>query len=185
MLAAAGAATPPTSLDALAWGGTPVSVDLPPPVPLFPRIDKKAYLAEIEPVALAEDAPPPAAVPPPAPARPTPPTHEGKPMIDIDQFASVELKVGTVLAAERVPKSNKLIKLQVDLGAETRQVVAGIGREYTPEDLPGKQVILVANLAPATLMGVESQGMVLAASVDGAPCLLQPATPVPPGTPVK
>ena len=79
-------------------------------------------------------------------------------MIDIEKFFETELKVGTVTAAEAVPKSNKLVQLTVDLGGESRQVVAGIARQYPPEALVGRQVVVVANLQPATLMGVESQG---------------------------
>jgi methionyl-tRNA synthetase len=106
-------------------------------------------------------------------------------MISIDQFSETELLVATVTAAERVPKSDKLIKLTVDLGRESRTVVAGIGKQYAPEELTGKQVVVVANLQPAKLMGVESQGMVLAASDDGVPVLLHPAAPVPNGTRVR
>lgn len=84
-------------------------------------------------------------------------------LIRIDDFAKVVLKVGKVLQAERVEKSNKLIKLQVDTG-ETRQIVAGIGKAYTPEELVGKKIVVVANLEPAKLMGVESNGMLLAAT---------------------
>ena len=93
--------------------------------------------------------------------------------------------MATVTAAERVPKSNKLVKLTVDLGEETRTVVAGIGLAYQPEDLVGQQVVVVANLQPAKLMGIESQGMVLAASIDGKPVLLHPDRQVPNGTRVK
>lgn len=107
-------------------------------------------------------------------------------MIDILQFAQMELKVGTVTAAEAVPKSSKLLKLAVDLGeAEPRTLVAGIARQYPPQELVGRQVVVVANLQPAVLMGVESRGMVLAASMDGVPVLLQPASPVANGTPVR
>jgi methionyl-tRNA synthetase len=106
-------------------------------------------------------------------------------MIDIERFFETELKVATVIAAEPVPKSNKLLKLAVDLGGERRQLVAGIAKEYAPEALVGRQVVVVANLQPATLMGVESQGMVLAASVDGAPVLLRPDREVPAGSRVK
>lgn len=94
-------------------------------------------------------------------APPTPSTT-----IEIDTFKRVELRVAKVLAAERVPKSTKLIKLQVSLGTEERQVVAGIGQHYEPEQLVGKKIVVVANLAPAKLMGNESQGMLLAASND-------------------
>ncbi|MGH7363757.1 MAG: methionine--tRNA ligase, partial [Candidatus Methylomirabilales bacterium] len=85
-----------------------------------------------------------------------------------------------------VPKSKKLVKLRVDLGGEERTVVAGVLQDYSPETLVGRQVILVANLKPATLMGVTSQGMVLAATApDGRVVLLQPDREVPPGSPVK
>ena len=88
--------------------------------------------------------------------------------------------------AERVPKSDKLIRMRVDLGEpELRQVVAGIGKRYEPSDLVGKQVVVVANLQPAKLMGVESNGMILAGTLDGLPILLHPAQEVPPGTLVK
>lgn len=107
-------------------------------------------------------------------------------MITIDQFFQTELRVATVIAAEPVPKSNKLIQLSVDLAEEApRTLVAGIAREYTAEYLVGKQVVVVANLEPATLMGVQSNGMVLAASEDGKPVLLHPERPVPNGTKVR
>lgn len=96
-----------------------------------------------------------------------------------------ELRVATVLAAEPVPKSQKLLKLTLDLGGETRTVVAGIAQAYRPEEVQGKQVVVVANLQPAKLMGVESRGMVLAASEDGIPILLHPARPVANGTRVR
>ena len=83
--------------------------------------------------------------------------------ISIEDFQKVQLKVAKILSAERVPKSNKLLKLQADLGTEQRQIVAGIGKKYAPEDVVGKTIVVVANLKPAKLMGVESQGMVLAA----------------------
>lgn len=85
-------------------------------------------------------------------------------LIDIGEFAKVKLRTGIVIAAEAVPKSEKLLKLQVDLGTEQRQVLAGIAKHYSPEDLIGKTVVVVANLKPAKLMGMESQGMILAAS---------------------
>ena len=106
-------------------------------------------------------------------------------MISIEQFFETELKVATVTAVEEIPKSNKLIKLVVDLGDESRVLVAGIAREYTAEQLLGRQVVIVANLQPAKLMGIESQGMVLAASEGGRPILLALDSPVPNGTPVK
>lgn len=93
-------------------------------------------------------------------------------MIDIDQFAAVELRTATIVAAERVPETDKLIKLEVDLGGEKRQMVAGIAESYEADELPGKKVVVVANLQPATIMGVESQGMVLAATADAGPVLV-------------
>lgn len=87
--------------------------------------------------------------------------------ITIDEFMKVDLRTGKILEAEKVKKSKKLIQLKVDIGTETRQVLAGIAESYEPEDLIGRTVIIVANLKPAKLMGIESQGMVLAASKDG------------------
>ncbi len=88
-------------------------------------------------------------------------------LITIDEFMKVELRTGKILEAEKVKKSKKLIQLKIDIGTETRQVLAGIAESYEPEDLIGRTVIIVANLKPAKLMGIESQGMVLAASNDG------------------
>jgi methionyl-tRNA synthetase len=86
-------------------------------------------------------------------------------MITIEDLAKVELKIGKVLEAKRVAGSNKLIVMKVDTG-EKRQIVAGIGKAYTPEELTGKSIVVVSNLQPVKLMGVESQGMLLAASDD-------------------
>ena len=86
-------------------------------------------------------------------------------MITLEDFAKVELKIGKVIEAKRVEGSNKLIVMRVDTGEE-RQVVAGIGKAYTPEELTGKKIVVVTNLQPAKLMGVESEGMLLAASDD-------------------
>jgi methionyl-tRNA synthetase len=105
-------------------------------------------------------------------------------LISIEDFARMELKVGKVLSAERVKGSNKLIRLMVDTGGE-RQVVAGIGKHYEPDALVGKTVIVVANLKPAKLMGVESNGMVLAASNGELLSLVTPDTAIPPGSRVK
>jgi methionyl-tRNA synthetase len=87
-------------------------------------------------------------------------------VITLEEFQKIELRVATVLRAERVPGTDKLLKLQIDLGSEQRQLVAGIAKHYTPEELPGKQIVVVANLQPAVIRGVESQGMLLAASTD-------------------
>ncbi|WP_447968599.1 methionine--tRNA ligase [Nitrospira sp. M1] len=105
--------------------------------------------------------------------------------IDIEDFMKVKLKVGKVLEAERVPKSNKLLKLQVDLGSERRQIVAGIGKKYEPDQLIGQTIVVVANLKPAKLMGVESQGMVLAAGGKEVLGLLTMNEDTAPGSQVK
>ena len=107
------------------------------------------------------------------------------PQITLEEFQKIQLKTAKVLNAERVPRSEKLIRLQVDLGGEQRQVVAGIGKAYTPEELIGRTVVLVANLKPAKLMGVESQGMVLAAGDADVLEVLILQRDVPPGTKVK
>jgi methionyl-tRNA synthetase len=90
-----------------------------------------------------------------------------KPPITIDDFGKIDLRIGTVIAAESVPKSTKLLKLQVEVGSERRQVVAGIAQHYRPEDLVGKSIVVVFNLQAAKLMGQESRGMLLAASDPG------------------
>ncbi len=106
-------------------------------------------------------------------------------LISINEFAKAQLKIGKVIAAERVEGSNKLIKLQVDTG-ENRQIVAGIGKSYAPEDLKGKSIVVVANLKPAKLMGVESQGMLLAATDDsGEPVILIPEKDVKQGALIR
>ena len=121
---------------------------------------------------------PDAPVAPPAPATPAP--------IEISAFMSVELRVAKVLVAERVPKSKKLMKLRVDAGTEERTIVAGIAEAYEPEPLVGKLIVIVANLKPAKLMGIESNGMVLAASTDaGAPILIEPGAGAAPGMRVR
>ena len=107
-------------------------------------------------------------------------------MISIEQFFETELKVATVREAERVPETDKLMKLTVDLGEESpRTLVAGIAQEYEPEGLVGRQIVVVANLKPAKLRGVLSEGMLLAASDEGRPILLAPDSAVPDGTRVK
>jgi methionyl-tRNA synthetase len=92
--------------------------------------------------------------------------------ISIEDFARVEMRAGQVLEAEKIEGSRRLIKLKVDIGTEVRQVVAGIAEAYDPASLLNKKVVIVANLKPAKLMGVESNGMVIAASVDGKPVLV-------------
>jgi len=154
---------------------------------LFPRVESKPQGAK--PVS---DAPTPTqpATAPGAPATPTPtaattPPPAAPAQITIDDFMKIQLKTAKVLSAERVPKSEKLLKLQVSLGTEQRQIVAGIGKKYEPESLIGKTIIIVANLKPAKLMGIESQGMVLAAGDSDVRGLATILEEVDPGTKVK
>jgi methionyl-tRNA synthetase len=120
-----------------------------------------------------------------APVAVVKPTEE-KPPIAIDDFKKVELRVAQILQCEAVPKSEKLLKLQVEIGAEQRQIVAGIAKHYKPEELVGKSVVVVYNLQPAKLMGQESQGMVLAASDDeGKLVIVSPAGEIKSGSVVR
>ncbi len=154
------------------WGGLPDGTQVCKGEPLYPRIE------------VAEDGTTliggkPAGQPAPAreaaPAAPLPASAAGapdaaaelKPEITIDDFAKIDLRVATVLAAERVPKTDKLVKLRIQVGAEERTIVSGIAAYYTAEELVGRNIIVVANLKPAKLRGIESRGILLAAS-DGA-----------------
>ena len=123
----------------------------------------------------------------PQTSAPTAPAPVAPAQITIDEFMKIQLKTAKVLTAERVPKSEKLLKLQVSLGegTEPRQIVAGIGKKYEPEALIGKTIIIVANLKPAKLMGIESQGMVLAAGDSEVKGLATFLEEVDPGTKVK
>jgi methionyl-tRNA synthetase len=146
--------------------------------PLFPRIEQS--VEELQQMAADQQEPMPSSTPQAAP----PPVSD---RISIDEFLKVDLRVAKVLAAERVPKSNRLLKLQIDLGTEHRTLVAGIAEAYEPEALVGRSVVVVVNLKPAKLMGIESNGMVLAASPEGGkPILLGfDGTPPEPGTRVR
>jgi len=106
-------------------------------------------------------------------------------MITIDQFRTIELRVGVVKTAEPHPNADRLLVLRVDIGGEERQIVAGIRASYDPATLIGRQVVVVANLEPAMLRGVESQGMVLAASAEAGVVVVSPEKPVPAGTVVR
>lgn len=101
----------------------------------------------------------------PAPPAAAVPTANEK--ISIDDFAKIELRVGIVKVAERVPKADKLLRLEIDIGTEVRQVLAGIAEAYAPETLVGRKVVIVANLAPRKMRGLESNGMIVAASLEG------------------
>ena len=120
----------------------------------------------------------------------TPPTVAASeaPRVSFDDFMKLQLRVATVVAAEAIPKSKKLLKVTLDVGAEERTIVAGIARVYAPETLIGRTVVIVANLETATLLGVESNGMILAATdLDGRPVLVTVDDPAaaPPGSRVR
>lgn len=152
---------------------------------LFPKIDQPIRGAK--PVT-DSSTPAPAPTTPaaqPAAAAPSTAMSTAPPQITIDEFMKIQLKTAKVLTAERVPRSEKLIKLQVDLGSEQRQIVAGIGKKYEPEQLVGRTIVIVANLKPAKLMGIESQGMVLAAGDAEVKGLVGIVEDVEPGTKVK
>ena len=123
-----------------------------PGEPLFPRVDLEALRAEIT------------AVDEPEPAAGGNEAMEHKPAITIDEFARMELRVATIMSAEPHPKADRLMVLQVRLGNEARQIVSGIREHYEAADLTGKKVVVVANLPAVKLRGIESQGMILAAS---------------------
>lgn len=172
----------------LRWGGLDTGVPVQVTDPIFPRADVAQYIGGTNTVE-ENKTPEPAAPPAAATAAPPVETTQAAPpdlaKISIDQFMSVDLRVAEIRAAERVPKSKKLIKMSVFTGDEERTIVAGIGTKYAPEELTGRKVVIVANLQPAKLMGIESNGMVLAASIDGEPSLLSVDPGVPAGTKVK
>ena len=164
-------------IDELKWGGLPVGTSIGEISPVFPRLDKKVILEKLfQPKSESGVATAPAesgeedknstventAVPLPAGS-----ISEDSPTdkITIDDFAKIDLRVGQILSAERIQGADKLLTLQVDLGNETRQVLAGIAKHYAPESLLGKKIIIVSNLQPRKMRGLESQGMLLAASV--------------------
>jgi methionyl-tRNA synthetase len=161
------------------------------PVPLFPRVDDERQAALIAKWVPAEAAAAPAAsAAPAAPAAATSakaaPPHAPPAEITIDDFAKIELRAAKVLTAERVPKADKLLKLTLDVGApEPRTVVSGIAAAYAPEQLVGKTVVYLANLKPAKLRGVMSQGMILAAGDADVLALSALDRDVPPGTIIR
>jgi len=178
----------------LAWGQLALGTKLGEISPVFPRADKSAIerMQKMEdqqrgPVAEEPKAAASAAPPNPQPAAGTPPAaaaSDGK--ITIDDFAKVDLRVGVVKIAERVPKSDKLLRLEIDIGTEVRQVLAGIAEAYAPETLVGRKVVIVANLVPRKMRGLESNGMIVAASLEGGkPVLASFLEDVPVGARLK
>jgi len=153
--------------DLKSWKGLNPGARLPKTITLFPRIDPDKIT-----IKRASDAEPPVA------------PLEFKSEISFEEFGKIDLRVAKVIRAEAVPKSKKLIKLEVDVG-EKRTIVAGISQHYEPEDLVGKQIVVVANLKPAKLMGVLSKGMLLAAVTDQESVVATVEKPLPPGTPLR
>jgi methionyl-tRNA synthetase len=158
-------------LTSLKWGQLHLGTKLGEIQPVFPRADKSAVerMQKMEeqgrpvPVAVAESKPETPAAPVAAKAPTVAP--DGK--IGIEDFSKVELRVGLVKVAEKVKNADKLLRLEVDIGSEVRQIVAGIAEAYAPETLVGRKVVIVANLAPRKLRGLESNGMIVAASLEG------------------
>jgi methionyl-tRNA synthetase len=186
------------ALNKLSWGQLPLGTKLGDVQPVFPRADKSAIERmqkmeeeqRVTPVvevpattvatgqATAASSVPATATPAGAPA--------ANDKISIDDFAKIDLRVGMVKVAERVPKADKLLRLEIDIGTEVRQVLAGIAEAYAPETLVGRKVVIVANLAPRKLRGMESNGMIVAASLeDGKPVLAGFLEDVPVGARLK
>ena len=176
-------------LSTLAWGQLQLGTKLGKVEGVFPRADKSSTerMQKMEEqgraaaVAVPEAKPTQTAPPP----QPTPATDAGG-KITIDDFAKIELRVGVVKVAEKVKGADKLLRLEVDIGTEVRQVVAGIAEAYAPETLVGRKVVIVANLAPRKLRGLESNGMIMAASLEGGkPALASFLEDVPIGARLK
>jgi len=106
-------------------------------------------------------------------------------MISFEDFKKLEIRIGKVLSAEKIKGSDKLLKLEVDLGKEKRQIVAGVAEFFEPEYLLNKELPILVNLEPRKIMGRESQGMILAADVSGEPILIIPEKEVPPGSVIR
>lgn len=180
----------------LQWGGCVSGSLISEVKPIFPRMDKAKLMDEIRESEAesknanpAENAPPVAATPASGATAENQQTagREQSNIISIEDFAKVDLRVGTVTTAERIPKADKLLKLMVDLGDEVRQVLAGIALYYEPESLIGRRVIVVTNLAPRKMRGLDSNGMIVAASygAEGRPVLATFAEEVPNGARLK
>ena len=151
---------------------------------LWPRSESTQRSTRVEETNNPGTAPAQQSAPASAPVAAAPPPTDGR--ITIDDFMKVDLRTAKVLAAEKVPNSRKLVKLSIDVGTETRTLVAGIAEAYEPDTLVGRTIVMVFNLKPAKLMGIESNGMVLAASPDGGkPTLVSFDADVPPGTRVR
>lgn len=173
------------------WGRFPAGTQVKKGNPLFPRIETEKTGCDQPPAPAGEKGRSPAAevqakvqagVKPPAKPAETP---DGADLVTIEEFARVDLRVARVLAAERVPDTNKLLKLTIKLGGEERQLVAGIGQHYEPASLIGREIVVVANLKPAKIRGLLSQGMLLAATNGDELALVVPEKPVGGGARVR
>jgi methionyl-tRNA synthetase len=193
------------ALSELTWGQLPLATKLGEIHPVFPRADKSAIerMQQMEeeqrntlvaeatstapvPKTVQTNAPLAESAPMAAVAAPATGATAASDKISIDDFAKIELRVGLVKVAERVPKADKLLRLEIDIGTEVRQVLAGIAEAYAPETLVGRKVVIVANLAPRKLRGMESNGMIVAASLDGGkPVLASFLEDVPVGARLK
>jgi methionine--tRNA ligase beta chain len=106
-------------------------------------------------------------------------------VVTFKDFQKLDIRIGKILGCEKIPGAKKLLKVSLDIGTETRETVAGMAEFFSPEELVGKSVVVLVNLEPKKLMGVESQGMILAADLDGKPFLLTVESEVPSGTKVR
>jgi len=152
---------------------------------IFPRVEKSEAIERIEAMEQEQSKAAETAAATPAPV--TAPAVSAPAKIGIEDFAKIEMRVGKVKSAERVAGADKLLQLQVDIGDEVRQIVAGLALAYKPEDLVGRKVVVVVNLQPRKLRGVESNGMIVAASSgpDGSPVLAGFLEDVPVGARLK
>jgi len=202
-------------IDRLDWGQLAPDTAVGPAVGVFPRLDtattlgkldeaaeadrnrdkpkEKSKTVESEKVKPSEVAPesptpsPESQVPSPEPLTPSPAPTAETPKISIEDFAKVEMRTGEIKTAEAIPGAKKLLKLTVDIGTEVRQVCAGIAEFYTPEKLVGMKVVVVTNLLPRKMRGVESNGMIVAASIgdQGRPVLVTFSEDVPNGAKLR
>ena len=160
------------------WGGLQPYTRVQKGDPIFPRIELDD-VTDVEKPAVA------AAEGPKAGGKTMDQTEAGKPLVSIDDFAKLELRVAEIKKAEPVPGADRLLQLQITIGSEERQIVAGIAQHYQPEDLIGKHIVVVANLKPAKVRGVVSQGMLLAASTTDSLGLITVEKDIPSGAQVK
>ncbi|MGH9789723.1 MAG: methionine--tRNA ligase subunit beta, partial [Candidatus Acidiferrales bacterium] len=171
-------------LDDLTWGELKAGTAIGEPEAIFPRVKREETIERMEAMEQEMRNPPAAAAATPNAAQAEAPKDD---KIGIEDFTKVEMRVGEVKSAERVANADKLLKVLVDIGTEVRQIVAGIAEFYDPEKLIGRKVVVVTNLAPRKLRGVESNGMIVAASVppDGKPVLAGFLEDVPVGARLK